>query len=394
MELKSCTWQDVAQSVKQENKELFDAIEDIVSVDDVFYEGTYCYGENILLNGKVQTNGILDDLNYAHIPLSIVLSNNVELYIDNSTRTIPLNLLHQGDIFGTYEILDALCNINAKPLWSITAGSKSIFCLQKLTEVSRLKKLQQHFHLKNDIFPATYHHHYHLFKAIAESQSWTCKILFFPKSIVEPVIKRKPSHHLLTDFITQYSWKSVNSSVEMMKNSLHWEKLSLTLSQYNIKLDQQHIETLKHLIQIHKGKAPAFRVSTSMDAPIDEIKYALSEIYQCRYPPDIISLAGTAESSTVKSVYYSFLHPTLLDGNVVLSENLRSYYAFCEKISYTLNCINHNNKDMPLPINIYSSKKDIYDNKLVRSSHEIGIDITTDNLSSSRFFRACAEVIF
>ncbi len=395
MEYQIKKWADIAQSVKAYNLSLFEAIDDIASHKDDFYEVSYHYGEDILRDGALAHPELAEQLDYAHIPLSIVLSNNAELYIDNHRRLIPLNILQEGSIFGDYEILDQIYGTDNKPLWSISAGAKNIFSLQKLTETAKFKKLKQAYQLCDDDLPTTYGQHNRLFKQIAKTASWRCKILFFPRSILKPTIDQKRSHHLLWSFIVQSSWKSVNSSIEHMKNNLYWERLSLTLSQYNIKMDQTHIETLKHLIQMGQKKAAGFYISTPKDAPLKDIQYALSEVYRCRYAPDIISLSPLShlsEKNKQNKVYYSFLYPTLLDGNTTLADNLRSYFSFCERIAYLIHLLNDRSPDITLPVHIYSSKKNIAPTDLVKSSQAINIKIDPDNLSTCKFFRACAEI--
>jgi len=390
MHIEKRNWLDISKSIKAHNKSLYNAIDDIVTISDLFYEVSYKYGEDIIIDGKLNGYQNFDNLDYAKIPLSIVIDKNVELFIDNKNRDIPLNLLNAGSIFGTYEILDSTYNTDNQPMWSISAGVRNIMSLQKLTELARFKNLCKEYNISGQDFPSSYNQHFNLFKKIP-SKSWRCKVIYFPKSIIQPVIDKKISHHLLSDFITGYSWLSVNSSVEIMKNNLHWEKLSIILNNRNIKVDQLHYETLKHLIQISKSNAPAFRITNIDDAPIDEIKNALKNVYGCRYKPDLISLSSTNDLSN-QDLYYSFMHPTLLDGNIMLADDLRSYYAYCEKIAYIIKVLNQSLGDDSLPITIYSSKKGIKSSDLVQPAYKLGLDVAKENLNSSKFFRAMAKI--
>ena len=391
MHIQKKQWKYIWQDIKNKSELLFYAIDDIATNDDLFYEVSYDYGEDILVNGKLTHSNLCIDLDYAAIPLSIIINNSAELYINNKIRDIPLDLLNEGNIFGTYEILDQMYNIKNNNIWSITSGVRSIFALQKLTELSKFKKLLQVYNLNSHDFPASYYQHFNLFKKISSDSSWKCKIIYIPKSIVQPVIEKQSSHKLLNDFITSYSWKAVNSSVEVMKNNLYWERLSLILSDYSIKIDQQYSETLKHLIQIHKAKAPGFRITTEKDAPINEISYALTEVYGCRYKVDLLSLANVNDIYQ-QSVYYSFLHPTILDGNVMLADNLRSYYSFCDKLAYIISIINREFKEKVLPVNVYSSKNGLKDCGVVKPIHKIKANLDLTSLASSKFFRAAAEI--
>ncbi|WP_119343386.1 hypothetical protein [Facilibium subflavum] len=389
-------WKEISHEIQQYSEELFQAVDDIAVSTDIFYEAKYSYGENILLNGKLAAPEVqqLTELHYAHIPLSIILSKNCELYVDNQIRCIPLDLLPAGSIFGSYEVLDQAFGLSSKPIWSITAGVKNIFSLQKLTELIKFKKLQQQYRLQDNIIPYNYFKHFDLFKniAAAERDDWECRVLFFPKSVIQPAIEHKPSHSLLTQFITKYSWQSVNAAIDMMQSSLQWEKISLALSQMNIKIDQHSIEVLKHLMKISQAKMPGFKLlDNENNAPLSLFKFALSEVYRCRYKPDIMSLAGIQEIHRQK-VFYSFLHPTLLDGNPNLSEQLRSYFGFAERLAYIIHVLNTKIPDIKMPIDIYSSKKSTNSNHHIKSNQIINTTVDHTNVTKSRFFHCVAEV--
>jgi len=82
------------------------------------------------------------DCSYSHIPLAVVLGRSVEVFLDAPTSmdaagdaagAVPLRVLSEGDLFGVFETLHSLLGEGeARPPWSVSSGSRSIWIIAPL----------------------------------------------------------------------------------------------------------------------------------------------------------------------------------------------------------------------------------------------------------------------
>ena len=130
MEIYSRRWEEIRTDIKKHNVSLFNIIEDLKPID-AFYEIHYNYGEDIIVDGKFTAASYAKALDYTDIPMAMILEKKCELYVNNSSRIIPFDLFSAGSIFGTYEVMDKIHNMPSYSMWSIVAGARSCFSLQK-----------------------------------------------------------------------------------------------------------------------------------------------------------------------------------------------------------------------------------------------------------------------
>src|SRR5690349_11490610 len=128
---------------------------------------------------------IRSDLSYSPIPLSLLLNKNSEVFLQEAERTIPLNIIKPGQLFGTFETLDFIFNKPSSALWNVSAGARSVFMLPKINESFSIKRLRNHYHLSLDTQLKYLTQHWQIFKEISHvptfSSPWQSEVLFFTK---------------------------------------------------------------------------------------------------------------------------------------------------------------------------------------------------------------------
>ncbi len=336
-EVVELTWQDARAEVKQVNPELA-AIIDKISPDKRYklIKVTYHFGDLIVKDGVLQVPFINNELsaitsrdlsknlrsalNYSTIPLSLLLTKSSEVFVQDDARIIPLNMLSPGQLFGTFETLDYIFERLSKPIWNVSAGARSIFMLPKITEASGFKRLRNRYNISLNTRLKYLNDHWHVFKQIAAHedfpQCWTSKILFFSKEWL--MIKKNDSHWFeFQRYIFQQGWYQSQYAINKIQFGLFWQLFIKAINNRNLKPTPYLADTLKHLLLIATGGAPAFRVAdtSQLAAPIESLQKAFIEIYQLKaYLPTVVYPHLLDIRKDLQAVYYSLALPTLLEG--------------------------------------------------------------------------------
>ncbi len=131
---------------------------------------------DVEIDKKIQSN-----LNYSPIPLSLLLNKNSEIFLCEGERTIPLNILKPGLLFGIFETVDFMFDRQSSPVWNVSAGLRSVFMLPKINEFSGIKRLRNHYHLSLDTQLKYLNQHWQVFKEISHTPLFSLprKVKFF-----------------------------------------------------------------------------------------------------------------------------------------------------------------------------------------------------------------------
>src|SRR5207302_10084921 len=133
-------WKDVCQSVEQLNPQLAKIINSIsLKTHHKLIKATYSFGDLIIKEGRlclpIENEKLYTQLNYSPIPLALLLNKSAEVFIENSANPpLPLNILHPGDFFGTFETVNFMMNKQSSPVWNVSAGARSTFMLPKISD--------------------------------------------------------------------------------------------------------------------------------------------------------------------------------------------------------------------------------------------------------------------
>ena len=124
---------------------------------------TYPYGTLLIEEGKLRPpcqgknlcpdcQALLGDCSYCDIPLAIVLSKSVEVHLKGTPNrqetkptepaTVPLRMIHEGELFGVFESLDRLAGDKwERPFWNVSSGARSAWILAPTSDQRLGKRL-------------------------------------------------------------------------------------------------------------------------------------------------------------------------------------------------------------------------------------------------------------
>ena len=156
------SWADFRDSLAAVNKDLVKVIDQIDPDPSLkLYKISYPYGSEIIKFGDffvpndsgqlVQIGDsslpaqVNQDLSYnaRSLPIGVLMKNSIEVYIENQDKSLPLlgykNYI--GKLFGLYRVLNTQSSFRVpNALWNLSAGSRSIFMLPKISnEVAHTK---------------------------------------------------------------------------------------------------------------------------------------------------------------------------------------------------------------------------------------------------------------
>jgi len=332
-EVQLLTWREASSLIEEVNLPLARLIHELNPNDQYpLIKVNYAFGDLIVKEGVLQipnesrkleaishptiNKKIQSALDYSPIPLSLILHKNSEVFLSENERTIPLNILKPGSLFGLFEVIDFLFNRKSFPSWNVSAGLRSIFMLPKVSEFFGIKRLRNHYHLPFDVELKTLNQHWQVFKQIARaplfSPPWKNAVLFFTKPWLAQ--KNQPSWMKFYHFLFEQGWAQVQYAINEVKLNPFWQECIQAIAYRRLKPTPYLIDTVKHLFTIAMGLAPGLAVTYSeADLPRKELEEAFTKIYLLEhYFPTIFGPALLNESSGI--IYYSLAFPTLPSG--------------------------------------------------------------------------------
>ncbi len=322
-------WKDVREEVAQKNSELARIIDELnPGPKYTVFKAYYRFGGEILKKGHLfipDNKGTIIPLNSSDTPtylrsklnynlgsnpVGLLLNHMAELFIVMENHTIPLyGLIEPGKIIGTWRILNQGGSHNPAFIWDMTAGSRSIFMLPKVSETMRFSKLTRAFGLKAEK-PNSLFDHWEIFKEIANhpdfGETWTTEILFFSKEWFDRLDDKKWRDFEL--YLLKNAWRGS----EFFRNQFMWDlAFSLILQERNIKPNPYISDTVKHLLAIGIGAFPGFASALSDEAaPIQRLQECIESIYQLSEYAPIIMHPHFLKKELSRPIYYSLQYPT------------------------------------------------------------------------------------
>lgn len=327
-------WNNVREDVRAVNPVLFHSIEKIEPNKNLsFIKARYPYGTLIIDQGVIHLptkNGSilpLDNpgistelrkkLSYSPIPLGLLLNKSSEVFIDINQRPIPLNFLNPGELFGVFEALSLLTGTISTPIWSVSAGARSIFMLPKITESTSHRRLKLKYGVRKEP-PKNLAEHWGIFADIAnhqpEEKRWYTDVLFF----TDEWFNSHSARSIWLNFqnvLFKAGWSQMQFHVA---TDLIWESLGSVLAYKRLKPRPYIVDSIKHLIAIGLGIFPGFKPANNDEtmAPVLQIQQAYIEGYNMKdYCPTLMYPHRLHPHETHVPVYYSIAFPTLLAGS-------------------------------------------------------------------------------
>ena len=320
-------WRDIRDQVEIINPQLTQVIDNINPPDSCrLYRIKYDYGDEIVQRGNLMIptkegltsirsseiqSSIREDLcyNYGTNAFCIVLNNSIEVYLDLQHRTIPIYTGGPGGAIGLWAALSRSCNHQPPFLWNISAGSRSVFMLPKISDKVSHNRMTKALGVKVDK-PKNYLEHRHVFTALAKNtemvKPWHCEILAFSKEWFEyfkdPIWQ--PLHY--------YFLKSTWDGSEYFRNLYIWNTVfSYIVEKRHLRPNPYLHDTVRHLFGIAVGGMPGFVPLTDDSlGPISDMQTIYDEIYRLKEAMPAIMGPATIRRDSNDPVYYSLNFPT------------------------------------------------------------------------------------
>lgn len=329
--LEELSWQDAEPLIRRENPTLADIINDInLDKRHTLFKVSYPFGSEFVQKGCLylptesghllpitspDMNPVIKEklgYNLCSNPMSFILSNTAELYIDNKVNPLHFyGLIEKGNLFSTWRTVTTNSQQPAF-IWTMTAGARFLFMLPKFSEKNKHNKLRQHFKISAEA-PRTLMDHWKVFKDIAKHASnknpWKFEILYFSKDWVDLI--RSSEGLSLRYYILDQSWRGS----EFWRHQFIWNIVFSHIQQErNMRISPHIIDTAKQLIWIAAGAVPGYAPAIDDRAcPIKFLQDAYRDIYQLQnYTPTIMQPQRFSPEEN-RSVYYSLGCPTTIE---------------------------------------------------------------------------------
>ncbi len=329
---KEVGWGEVRNGVKKVNSELCQIIDKLNPSKKLkLIKASYPFGNLIIKDGVLQLPSKYEDmgltklsklgLDYSQIPLSLLLNKSSEIFVHENERAIPLKVFSPGMLFGTFETIDYLFEKQKRKIWSVSAGSRSIFTLPRISENTGLRRLKTHYKISSDTHVSSATDHWNLFKQIAQhknfSQPWQSDVLFFTKEWFN-FNKNDPAWFDFQTHIFKTSWLQSKESMTRYEFAIYWQDFIKAITHRRIQPTPYFSDSLKHLMLLSIGESPAFQPAieeNDLYAPIQGLQEAILSVYMLKkYIPTIMHTEMIKEDSR-NPFYYSLSFPTLLEGS-------------------------------------------------------------------------------
>lgn len=331
--IEELAWADVRDKVRKANPQLAEIIDQREpSKKHTFIVARYYFGDRILHHGVLHlptksgktiplhhdtvSKSIQIKLGYSSVPIALILNKSVEVFFETIDRVMPSKLFGAGALFGLWEAFDPPPSEFVKKVWNLSAGSRTIFMLAKISDAVSHTRLRRDFGI-SEYPPKTLLDQHKVFielnrSAIHQEQGWFCDVLFFSHHWLETNIDATENMRL-HNFWLKEAWKQSYNCRNQMNYDVAWEEFSKEITRRNWKPKSYIINIIKHLIGVGDGIYPGFIPAANNEtaAPVKLIQQAYIEHYLLKYAPIVMQPHHLACPSV--PVYYSLALPTLLE---------------------------------------------------------------------------------
>ncbi len=326
MRIEKVSWEQARTLIKRHNTRLCDEIDSCVDKTKPYlYHVKYRFGEPILDHGDFVFDNIPDktlakqvkkDLAYTpDMPIGIVLNNTMELHCETANqKIIPWRLMEPGTVFGLWEMMQPVgTSSHTGTMWSITAGARSVMLLEKFSEASGIKRLNNSLGIRCKA-PRSLFEHFSILEKVANSpevishNDWELELIYFPKAWMPIFSKEKDNP--VRSYLLNKAWLDTS----YLRDQIVFDyAFSRSLTESNLKPNPYLTDTLKHLYAMARSKYPGFRiVNDERVMPFNLLRNVIEEVYRPVFAVNIVCPAALSET---QSVYYS----THLDTQLVFS---------------------------------------------------------------------------
>jgi hypothetical protein len=307
--MKHLYWQDVKDTVKTVNNELFDILDEINPTLKI-RELSYKYGDIITdkecYYQRDSDNGKLETLNSDELPLMLMTKGVIEVYLKYGDKRITFDLYEVGDFFPYTNDFEFDSKYPAKPysIYYYHAGLKNISILPMGSINANYLDLAELYNISPKLNPDINSHQYHILKSIIKEESeWSCNLLAFDDKWKKE-INTNPKWYKLKEYLLKRSL-----SVHKYRKSTFYADyvMRLVAKKYRTTKNQEYIfEIIKNIILTALGDTIGF-------APVVNDEYLPSKLitdrftsgYGLKFTPAIIAPKKYHYASSESPIYYS-----------------------------------------------------------------------------------------
>ena len=339
---KELDWLSARDSVIKVNPELAAIIDKIDPPKALkLIKASYSFGDLIVKEGRLQVpsngdiykpynpitnNKLKEKLCFSNIPLTLLLNKKNDIFITENDRIIPLKVFKPGTLLGTFETVNFLCGIPSNPLWNVSAGSRLIFSLPKISDKIGIQRIQNEYSTSTDNTAHSLVTHWDLFRQIANhkefKEKWKSDTLFFTADWFKH--KAKDTRWLeLREYIFKQAWLQSRQSLLKEELAVMWQSFMKAIAARRLHSTPYLIDTLKHIFLIFIGEFPAFQplIHSNLSAPISGLQKAIVDVYGLKKYAPILMDMWLPEKGALNSFYYSLAVPTLFEGSPLSKTN-------------------------------------------------------------------------
>lgn len=367
--VKKVYWPEIRQRVLICNPELA-AVLDTIIKKYPFYLAKYQFGATIDENGEFflpLTDGstvsisdakvdpeTYDNLNYTlSIPVGIILSNSMELFLQYQQQHFPWIRMEPATIFALWRALDGEIakSYHSQHAWHIKAGMRHGFLLPKISVTSSYKKLVKARVIRSKSPPRELMDHFEIFKDMSRhqafSQSWQTEILFFSKQWLVN-IKKLPALEL-------FFYKTLAISSRFWRNKMifdaMWDGVIGEMKKDGIVVKVHIIDIVKNIVLVALGACAGYAPAVdNLSAPIAGIQQDFLDIYGIKNAPVImIPTRFDMYNEDASPVYWSLQFPCYLE-SVPGVKTRGSHLEDLNDIAYLIDYLAHHVAAKKLPV--------------------------------------------
>lgn len=333
-EMAELTWSEARDEVVKSDPQFANIVDDLSpNKNFTLLKVSYPFGTTIYKNGTFYLptqdgfaslhdqqipSYIRTGLSYSPVPLGFVVENSFEVFREFDHYIYSLAYRSKGLELGIWETFAP-----SSP-FTVTAGSRSLIMLPKISDMASHKKLRR-YKLRSQV-PINPFDQWHVYTELANNcnfqQPWSLSLLLFTDKWINKM-KNDPAWIRFENFVMKKFLEHTEPMRFKLAYDAIWEVFATILQKKRIKPNPYIIDTFKHLISIATGILPAFKAANSEQhpGPVNELMKIYLEDYGLKtYYPSMM-YADYFNRSNDQDVYYSLQIPTCNDST---SSNRRS----------------------------------------------------------------------
>jgi hypothetical protein len=254
---------------------------------------------------------VKNNLSYKPVPLGCLTHGSFEVFKEFEDHISPIAYRNKGLVLGVWEAF-----MPPSP-FTVTAGSRSIFMLPKLSNSIGHSKLKKYG--IGDTIPMEPSDHWNVFKSIINhenfSEEWYTEIIFFTKKWNDAIFNNPKWSELQRILLLKHLKHTEPYHLRVTYDSILDNFSLIRRSKKSLKKSPHIIEAFKYILAIANGILPGFKVLTEDQSPCPSkelINIYLNEYGLKTYIPTMM-YADYFNKANNEFIYYPMRSPMSLN---------------------------------------------------------------------------------